>query len=80
MRDGLVKRSDGLIYGVLSKGIFSIEPENYTVKLIAMPPIEATAGMALIRDRIYFAGGSPEKINFKELAGAGTHLWSYKLK
>jgi hypothetical protein len=45
---------DHQIYGLSNQGIFSINPTNYAVKLIAKSPEPITSGGALMGDQFYF--------------------------
>ena len=55
--------SDGLIYGLTTTDIFSINPKNYQMRKLAALPKDTFCGWAITKDGIYF--------------GAGTHLWRY---
>jgi hypothetical protein len=57
VRNGLELGSDGYVYGLLSRGIFRVDPNTFRIDIAAVPPEEITAGMALTEDGIYFASG-----------------------
>ncbi len=48
---------DGRLYGLAADGVFSIDPETYTVRLEAAYKERITAGMALEGSSLYFAAG-----------------------
>lgn len=56
---------EGNIYAVFEKAIVQIQPGSFQCTKLAVPPDEATAGIALLEGRLYFC--------------AGSHLWSYGL-
>ena len=63
--NGLGLAPDGNIYAVLTGAIIRIEPGAAECEKIGEPPGGASAGIALLDDRLYF--------------GIGSHLWSYEL-
>ncbi len=65
VRDGLRFGPDGRLYALLQRAILRLEPESGAHTLLAVPSAPATAGMAILNGRIYFASGS--------------HLWSFSL-
>jgi hypothetical protein len=66
VRNGLEFGNDGCIYALLSRGIFRVNPNAIRIEIIAVPPEEITAGMALHENCLYFASGSK--------------LWRYSLQ
>lgn len=65
VRDGMQCADDGMLYGLLTGGIYRINPEDGEVKVISVPPCDITAGMAVTGSKIYF--------------GSKTHLWCYTI-
>jgi len=63
--NGMACGPDGNIYLVFTKAILRVKPGSFEVEKIAEPPANATAGIAVVAGRVYFAIGS--------------HLWSAKL-
>lgn len=58
VRQGLVKSGGGTIYGVRGQAVFRIDAEVCRPILLARPPQEITAGLALLHNRLYFASGA----------------------
>jgi outer membrane protein assembly factor BamB len=56
--------TDGLIYGLTNRAIFSVDPKTYTLRQVAKLPVGASCGWAMTDTGIYF--------------GSGVHLWRYK--
>lgn len=50
--------SDGLIRGLATEGIYEINPNLRTARLVARSPEKITAGIAAEGDNLYFASGS----------------------
>ena len=65
VRDGLKIGNGNKIYGLLSKAIYTIDIDTFSVNILSEPNVAITSGMAIIDDRIYF--------------GADRHLWSYNI-
>jgi hypothetical protein len=49
---------DKQIWGLASEGIFTINPKNNAIKLVAKAPEKITAGFALQGNNLYYASGS----------------------
>ena len=60
---GMARHEDGMIYGIAAKAIYRINPEKRAIEILAVPPADIGAGMAIIDHRLYF--------------GTGARLWSY---
>ena len=56
--------SDGLLYGLSTGGVYSVNPKTYELKLAAKSSVGIECGFALTDTGIYF--------------GSGPHLWRYK--
>jgi hypothetical protein len=56
---------DGKLYGLAKETIFSIDPKNGQVSLLAKSPTEIDAGMALLGRKIYY--------------GSGANLWEFEI-
>jgi hypothetical protein len=56
---------DGLIWGLTSSSIFSLDPKTCEYRLVTRSPKPITAGLALTEEAVYFASGA--------------HLWRYRL-
>jgi len=52
-----------MIYGIMCKAIYRIDPEKRTFEVLAVPPVEISTGLAIIGRTLYF--------------GSFAHLWSY---
>ncbi len=63
--NGMACGPDGNIYLVYTKAILRVKSGSFEVEKIAEPPANATAGIAVVTGRVYFAIGS--------------HLWSAKV-
>ena len=57
-------RKDGLLYGLTSQCVYSVNPKTYEVKEVAKPPVPVQCGFALTDTGLYF--------------GSGVHLYRYK--
>jgi streptogramin lyase len=55
--------SDGLLYGLCSQGVYTVDPQTCDVQLIARAPVPVSCGFALTTTGLYF--------------GSGAHLWRY---
>jgi hypothetical protein len=62
---GMMMGEDGMIYGILTKAVYRINPRRRAVEVLGSPPANISAGMAIIERKLYF--------------GAGSALWSYAL-
>ena len=62
---GMLRDADGMIYGIMCKAIYRIDPEKRTFEVLAVPPVEISTGLAIIGRTLYF--------------GSFAHLWSYEL-
>jgi hypothetical protein len=49
---------DGKLYGLAKEAVFSINPENDEISLVAKPPVPIDAGLAIKGRKIYFGSGS----------------------
>jgi streptogramin lyase len=56
---------DGKLYGLSKEAIFTINPENDRVTLLAKPSIPIDSGMALLGKKIYY--------------GSGANLWEFEI-
>ena len=56
---------DGRLYGLAAEAIFSIDPENDRVSLLAKPSTPIDSGMALLGKKIYY--------------GSGANLWEFEI-
>ena len=56
---------DGKLYGLAREAIFSIDPNNGQVSLLAKSPTEIDSGMALLGRKIYY--------------GSGANLWEFEI-
>jgi dienelactone hydrolase len=65
VRPALGRGPDGTVYGVLSRTVFRIGPEDHRITTIAESPVPITAGLAIQDGRIYF--------------GSQAQLWSCRL-
>ena len=54
---------DGMLYGLCSAGVYTVNAESCEVKLIAPSPVPVSCGFALTDTGVYF--------------GSGPHLWRY---
>ena len=50
--------SDGKLYGLAKEAIFSIDPKDSQVSLIANPPVPIDSGMAMVGRKIYYGSGA----------------------
>jgi hypothetical protein len=50
--------SDGKLYGLSKEAIFSIDPTDGRVSLVAKPSVPIDSGMAILGRKIYFGSGS----------------------
>jgi hypothetical protein len=66
VRPSLILGPDKRIYGALGKAIFRIEPGTFQIEKLADSPVPVTAGLAIFRDKLYFA--------------ANARLWSFRLQ
>ena len=53
------------LYGLAKEAIFSIDPRNDQVSLVAKPAVPIHSGMAMLGRKIYF--------------GSGAHLWEFEI-
>jgi hypothetical protein len=53
------------LYGLAKEAIFSVDPRNDRVSLVAKPPIPIHSGMAILGRKIYF--------------GSGANLWEFEI-
>ncbi len=74
VRDGLLKGPDRLLYGLCSRAIYTINPEDFMARKLIEPLVPVGSGMALLAGRIYFSGTGDDNPS-----GCPTHLWSYEL-
>lgn len=58
VRDGLFKGGKNLLYGIMSKAVFTINTKTGETKLVGTPPKTITAGIAVNDYGIYFGCGS----------------------
>lgn len=65
VRPAFARGPDGVVYGLLSRAVFRIEPEDHRITVIARPAMAITAGLAIADGRLYF--------------GAQAHVWSCRL-
>jgi len=56
---------DFRLYGLAKEAIFSIDPRNDQVSLVAKPPVPIHSGMAVLGRKIYF--------------GSGANLWEFEI-
>lgn len=67
VRNGLLLVNDAsgsqVVIGLLSRGLFMVQPDLMTPRLITELPKEATSGFVLLQGKIYY--------------GCGSELWSY---
>lgn len=56
---------EGKLYGLAREAIFSIDPQNDRISLVAKPPVPISSGMAMHDRKIYF--------------GSGAHLWELEI-
>jgi hypothetical protein len=56
---------DGLIWGLTTRAIFTLDPQTCEYRLVARSPTPITAGLALTEEAVYFASGA--------------HLWRYRM-
>jgi hypothetical protein len=61
----LLAGPDGKLYGLAREAIFSIDPNNGQVSLLAKSPTEIDSGMALVGRKIYY--------------GSGANLWEFEI-
>ena len=59
----LALHTDGLIYGLTNKCIYSIDPESFKARQVAISPVPIYCGWAMTEKGIYF--------------GSGVNLWRY---
>jgi hypothetical protein len=50
--------SDGKLYGLAKEAIFSIDPKDCQISLLAKPPVPIDAGMAILGRKIYYGSGA----------------------
>jgi membrane associated rhomboid family serine protease len=62
---GMLKGADGLIYGIMSRAIYRIDPAKRAFEVLAVPPGEIGSGAAILGGLLYF--------------GIGADLWSYRI-
>ncbi|MEZ5275770.1 MAG: dienelactone hydrolase family protein [Opitutaceae bacterium] len=55
VRPALARGPDGVIYGVLSRTVFRVEPSDHRITVIAESPVPITAGLAVLGGKIYFS-------------------------
>ena len=53
------------LYGLTKEAIFSIDPRNDHVSLVAVPPVPIDSGMAMLGTKIYY--------------GSGANLWEFEI-
>jgi outer membrane protein assembly factor BamB len=53
------------LYGLAKDAIFSVDPRNDHISLIAAPPVEISSGMAMLGRKIYY--------------GSGAALWEFEI-
>jgi len=53
------------LYGLAKEGVFSIDPRNDHVSLVAVPPVPIDSGMAMEGGKIYY--------------GSGANLWKFEI-
>jgi len=49
---------DGKLYGLSKEAIFSIDPKNDQLSLLAKPPVPIDSGMAMLGRKIYYGSGA----------------------
>jgi hypothetical protein len=54
------------LYGLAKEAIFSIDPRNDQVSLVAVPPAPIDSGMAMLGTKIYY--------------GSGANLWEFEIR
>ncbi|MNI28969.1 hypothetical protein D3C73_827740 [compost metagenome] len=68
VRNGLLLVNDSsgqqMLIGLLSQGLFRVQPDIMNPQLVSLLPKEATSGIALLQGDIYY--------------GCGSELWSYE--
>lgn len=68
VRNGLLLVNDAsgsqVVVGLLSRGLFMVQPDVMKPRLVTELPKEATSGLALLQGKIYY--------------GCGSELWSYE--
>ncbi len=62
---GMLRDADGMIYGIMCRAIYRIDPEKRAFEILAVPPVEISTGLAIIDRVLYF--------------GSFADLWSYEL-
>ena len=62
---GMLKGKNGMIYGIMTKAIYRIDPGRRAFEIIAAPPSDIGSGMAIMDGRLYF--------------GCGADLWSCRI-
>ncbi|MCF7688188.1 MAG: dienelactone hydrolase family protein [Cephaloticoccus sp.] len=65
VRPALAVGAGGTVYGVLSRTVFRIEPDDHRITNLGESPVPITAGLAILDGRIYF--------------GSQAQLWSCRL-
>jgi streptogramin lyase len=65
-RHPLILGPDKNIYAIFTKAVVRLEPGTFKNTKLADAPMGITAGLALVKGRLYFSSGS--------------HLWSFDLK
>jgi hypothetical protein len=65
VRPAMILGPDRIIYGVLSKTVFRIEPDDHRITVLAEAPVSITAGLAIQGGKLYFASQA--------------RLWGYRL-
>lgn len=55
--------TDGLIYGLTSTAVYSVDPKTFVLKTVAKPKAPISCGFAVTETGVYF--------------GSGVHLWRY---
>lgn len=69
VRQGLLmteRKGRPFLLGLLSRAVFSVNPESMQPELVDQLPVEATSGIACLSGDVYF--------------GSGAELWRYRLK
>ncbi|NWF92526.1 MAG: hypothetical protein HXY46_06385 [Syntrophaceae bacterium] len=61
----LLPGPEGKLYGLSKEAIFSIDPANHQISLLAKPPVPIDEGMAILGRKIYF--------------GSGSNLWEFEI-
>ena len=61
----MLKGRNGMIYGIMTKAIYRIDPARRAFEILAAPPSDIGSGMAIMDGRLYF--------------GCGADLWSCRI-